>query len=557
MKRAETMNLDENDTGMGLETYRKKRDFRKTPEPKGKVSKVDKHRFVCQEHHASNLHFDFRLEIGGVLKSWSLRKGPSMNPDVRRLAVPTEDHPVEYLKFQGDIPKGNYGAGEHRIWDEGSYKLLDGDDAEEQFEKGKFKFDLDGEKLKGSFNLFRLGDREQWLMVKGKDKYADPDWKLKLLIPDNEGHQFIEDDSTTARRGITRSRKTLKKANDEVTKTKAKPKKGERLPSLASVLDKKHPEGDVRVKIGTYAVDLTSLDRVYWPDEGYTKADLIDYYHQTADFILPYLKDRPLIMKRYPTGINGQSFHQHDVDEVPEYVRTIKLEAQDAGPHSVDYVVCDNVQTHLYLANLGAIERHPWHSRIGSLEFPDWFVFDLDPGDEVEFETICDVAMIAHDVIGGLGLESYVKTSGSRGIHIYVPVKPKYDYDRIAKLAEQIAKKVAAETPKTATVERSKTKRKNDQIYVDHLQNAYGKSVVAPYSVRPKPGATVSTPLKWKEVKLKKVSTKDFTIKNMRERLKKKGDLFAPVLSNKQELDEAFERLKDKAGKAMSTNSER
>ncbi|HTK39185.1 MAG TPA: non-homologous end-joining DNA ligase [Pyrinomonadaceae bacterium] len=545
MKRANTRNLNGNDTKMGLETYRKKRDFKKTPEPKGKISKADKHRFVCQEHHASNLHFDFRLEVGGVLKSWSLRKGPSMDPDVKRLAVPTEDHPVEYLKFQGDIPEGNYGAGEHRIWDEGSYKLLDGDDAEQQFEKGKFKFDLDGEKLKGSFNLFRLGDREQWLMVKSRDKYADPDWKLRLLIPDDEGHQFIEDDSKTALRGNGKPAKISKK-NDEVKKITAKLNKGERLPSLSSVLDKKHPEGDVRVKIGSYAVDLTSLDRVYWPDDGYTKADLIDYYYQVAEFILPYLKNRPLIMKRYPTGINGQSFHQHDVDEVPEYVRTVKLEAQDQGPHSVNYVICDNIQTHLYLANLGAIERHPWHSRIDTLESPDWFVFDLDPGEEVEFETICDVAMIAHDIIDGLGLESYVKTSGSRGIHVYVPIKPKYDYDRVAKLAEQIAKMVAAEAPKTATVERSKTKRKKDQIYVDHLQNAYGKSVVAPYSARPRPGATVSAPVEWTEVKLKRISTADFTIKNMLGRLKKKGDLFAPVLTNKQDLKQAFEKLRAK-----------
>src|SRR5215207_1232458 len=137
---------------MGLETYWKKRDFRKTPEPKGKLATANKHRFVCQEHHASSLHFDFRLEIGGVLKSWSLRKGPSLNPQIRRLAVPTEDHPVEYLKFQGDIPQGNYGGGQHRIWDSGTYELLDGESPEAQFEKGKLKFELNGEKLKGVFN---------------------------------------------------------------------------------------------------------------------------------------------------------------------------------------------------------------------------------------------------------------------------------------------------------------------------------------------------------------------------------------------------------------------
>ena len=167
-----------------------------------------------------------------------------------------------------------------------------------------------------------------------------------------------------------------------------------------------------------------------------------------ADYILPYLKNRPLIMKRYPTGIRGQSFHQHDVDEVPEFVDTIALEMEDTGLHTVDYVVCNNMATHLYLANLGAIERHPWHSRLDKLENPDWFVFDLDPGDKVEFETICDVAVIAREVVADLGMKSFAKTSGSRGIHIYVPVRPEYTYDDIAKLAERIAERSPGNRPK-------------------------------------------------------------------------------------------------------------
>lgn len=535
---------------MGLETYQKKRDFTQTPEPKGKVSRANKHRFVCQEHHASSLHFDFRLEIGGVLKSWSLRKGPSMDSDVRRLAVPTEDHPVEYLDFQGDIPEGNYGAGQHRIWDSGTYKLLDGDDPQQQYEKGKFKFELNGKKLKGSFNLFRLGDRDQWLFVKVKDKYAAADWKLKLLIPDKSGNQFIEDEKKSDRKANAVKSATKGTSDRDVLKTNARPRSGEKLPTITEVLRTRNLEGDERVKIGKYVLNLTSLDRVYWPDEGFTKADLIRYYYQIADYILPYIQDRPLIMKRYPIGIRGQFFHQHDVDEVPEFVRTVKLEVQDEGTHMVDYVVCDNLQTHLYLANLGAIERHPWHSRVEKIEFPDWFAFDLDPGEEVEFETICDIAAIAHEVIGQLGLKSYPKTSGSRGIHIYVPVKPEYDYGRIAGLSERIAKMIAAENPKTATVERSKSKRKKDQIYVDHLQNAYGKSIVAPYSVRPKPGASVSAPLEWSEVKRKKISTSDFTIENMLSRVKKKGDLFGPVLTDKQSLLETFEKVEGKATNA-------
>lgn len=524
---------------MGLEVYQQKRDFSQTPEPKGKISSANKHRFVCQEHHASSLHFDFRLEIGGVLKSWSLRKGPSMNPAIRRMAVPTEDHPVEYLNFQGDIPEGNYGAGKHRIWDFGTFKLLEGESAEEQFEKGKLKFELNGEKLKGTFNFFRLGGRDEWLLVKAKDEYADENWKLELLIPDKEGNKFIAEKPAR-----TRSHRAERKPkqNAEVVKTIAKPKKGEKLPTIEEVLSEKKPKGDVRVRIGEYALSLTSLDRVYWKDANYTKADLIRYYFEISDYILPYLKNRPLIMKRYPSGIERQAFFQHDVDEVPEFVRTVSLEAEDGKIHTVDYVVCDNLETHLYLANLGTIERHPWNSRIEHLEFPDWLVFDLDPGDKVEFGTICEVALTARDVIESFALESYAKTSGSRGIHVYVPIKPEYDFDKALDLAERIAKRIARKDPKIATVERSKSKRKETEIYVDYLQNTYGKSVVAPYSVRPKPGATVSAPLEWDEVKKKNISIRDFSIQNMLERVKTKGDLFKAVLTNKQSLENAFKK---------------
>ena len=467
-----------------------------------------------------------------------------MDPDVRRLAVPTEDHPVEYLKFQGDIPKGNYGAGQHRIWDEGGYKLLDGDDVERQFEKGKLKLELDGKKLKGAFALFRLGGRDQWLMVKSRDAFAEAGYTLQLLLPDKNGNTAIKDQPKPERGAKTKSRSTLHgETNKPVVKKSAKPEKGEKLPLLAELLKQRNLKGDHRVKVGKFAVNLTSLDRIYWPDEGYTKADLLRYYNAVAPYLLPYLKDRPLIMKRYPTGIRGISFHQHDVDDVPEFVDTIELEAKDEnGKHMVDYVICDNLATHLYVANLGAIERHPWHSTIEKLYNPTWFVFDLDPGEKVEFETICDVAVSARDIIDNLGLESYAKTSGSRGIHVYVPIKPEYTYEQVGDLASAIAKMVANENPTWATVERSKAKRKKEQIYVDHMQNSYGKSVVAPYSVRPRSGATVSAPLDWKEVERKKMSIADFTIENMLARIKKKGEIFKPVLTQRQSLNQALKK---------------
>ncbi|HYY93441.1 MAG TPA: non-homologous end-joining DNA ligase [Pyrinomonadaceae bacterium] len=550
---------------MGLETYQKMRDFRRTPEPRGRVSKTNRRRFVVQEHHASKLHFDFRLEMGGVLKSWSVPRGPSLDPAQRRLAVETEDHPVEYLKFEGQIPAGEYGAGEHMRWDGGTYKLLGEADANEQLERGKLEFELHGERLRGAFTLVRMKGREgEWLLIKKQDEFAEAGWQLRLRKPVGgretieakagkkaEGRrQKAEGGSTGGAKGARGSRDAgeegVRKFDTE------KETRGQRVVPVARALKAGELKGDLNVRVGREVVPLTSLERVYWPDEGYTKGDLIRYYDEVSKYILPYLEDRPLIMKRYPAGIRGQFFHQHDVNEVPDFVRTVALEVEDGGGHRVDYIVGTGRATLLYMANLGAIERHPWHSRVGNLEHPDWFVFDLDPGEGVEFTTICEVALGTRDVLERLGLESYAKTSGSRGIHIYVPVKAIYGYEEIAELAELVATAVARRHSDVATVERSKRKRGRAMIYVDHMQNARGKSVVAPYSVRPKPGATVSAPLEWTEVERQKIRTDDFDIKNMSERIGRKGDLFKPVLKRKQALGDALEKARGllEAGKA-------
>jgi bifunctional non-homologous end joining protein LigD len=526
---------------MGLETYHKKRDFRRTPEPRGKVAKVNRHRFVVQEHHASMLHFDFRLEMGGVLKSWSIRKGPSLDPAERRLAVATEDHPVEYIKFQGRIPEGNYGAGEHMVWDVGKYELLNGDDPVKQLEAGRLKLRLDGKKLRGEFNLFRLSGRDnQWLLVKGKDEFAEPGWRLELLMKDDRWK------AETKKRAAVDGAASKKSAQAGVKVVRASKSAVEKAVPASRAFKTEELSGDVTVKVGQAAVALTHLDKVYWPGEGHTKGDLVKYYYEVAKYILPYLKDRPLIMKRYPNGIAGPFFHQHDVNEVPEYVHTATL---DVEGHTVDYIVGDNVATLLYMANLGAIERHPWHSRVRNLDRPDWFVFDLDP-QGVEWDVICDVAVTCKEILDSLGLESYAKTSGSRGIHVYVPIKPAYSYEQVADFAESVARLVEREHPDVATLERSLKKRKAARIYLDHMQNARGKSVVAPYSVRPKPGATVSAPVEWNEIKRKQVTIQDFNIETMMERLRRRGDIFKPVLANRQRLDGAIKKLDGLNGKA-------
>ncbi|MBV9866559.1 MAG: non-homologous end-joining DNA ligase [Abitibacteriaceae bacterium] len=521
---------------MALETYNQKRNFAQTREPKGKLEKGQHNRFVVQEHHASRLHFDFRLEMGGVLKSWAVPKGPSFNPQDKRLAVMTEDHPVQYLQFEGHIAEGNYGAGDMRVWDTGQYEVTDGSDPVQDVNKGRLRFRLMGEKLHGEWSLVKLGRGDnQWLLIKARDEFADPTWQLETVLPIEEKYLPKATRSKTPHQVVTDqvTDKTPKATRHKSTGAKVA---GKPIP-VAKAFAAKKLEGDVVVKVDKHEVTLTHLDKIYWPDEGYTKGDLLKYYFEIADTILPYLRGRPLILKRYPNGIQGHSFFQHDVEDPPDFMETIALEVER---QPVRYALCNNLATLLYIVNLGSIAQNPWHSRVDDLHHPNWIVFDLDPEGQ-NFSLVCQVALAIKEVLDGLSLESYPKLSGSSGLHVYVPIKTEYSYDEVARFAELVAKIVNQAQPDLVTLERSLRKREKGEVYLDHLQNAEGKTIVSPYSVRAKDKATVAAPLTWQEVE-KCPRLEDFTMANMPQRIKKKGDLFQPVLHNCQTLDDAIEQ---------------
>lgn len=287
---------------------------------------------------------------------------------------------------------------------------------------------------------------------------------------------------------------------------------------------------------------LTNQDKLYWPEEKITKGDLINYYREVATYILPYLKNRPLSLKRNPDGIHGQVFFQKDaIDIVPDWIKTFPVTAESTGK-IVNYAVCNNIDSLLFIANLGCIEMNPWNSVITKPEHPDYLVMDIDPSDKNTFEDVIDTALVIKEILDRGQLSGFCKTSGASGMHVYVPCKRKYTYNEVRDFAQIIAALTHEQLPDTTTLERSLSKRKKNQIYIDYLQNSRGQTLASAYSVRPKPGATVSTPLEWKEVK-HGLQPSDFTIKNMKKRLAKKGDLFEGVLGKGNDLRKALKLL--------------
>ncbi|HYC87510.1 MAG TPA: DNA ligase D, partial [Chryseosolibacter sp.] len=287
-------------------------------------------------------------------------------------------------------------------------------------------------------------------------------------------------------------------------------------------------------------VILTNQSKIYWPGENITKGDVVAYYNRIHRIILPHLKDRPQSLRRNPNGITGPGFFQKDAGAAPGWIRSVPLRAESAN-RTIDYILCNDAATLAYLNNLGCIELNPWNSRVRKLDYPDYMAFDLDPSDENTFEQVIEAACVVRDLLETAGITGYCKTSGASGLHIYVPLHAVYTYDEVRACAESIALLVQGQLPRTTTVERPLSKRKG-RIYLDYMQNSKGQTLASVYSLRPKPGAPVSAPLLWKEVK-PGLDPAQFNIRNMLKRIDRHGDLFHAVLTEKTPLKKCMKKL--------------
>ncbi|GAB4093387.1 DNA ligase-like domain-containing protein [Flaviaesturariibacter terrae] len=300
-------------------------------------------------------------------------------------------------------------------------------------------------------------------------------------------------------------------------------------------------EETVTLKRNGHPLKLTNLQKEFWPKEHITKGDLLNYYGSVSPYLMRYLKDRPQSLHRHPNGAEGKSFYQKNMaGRLEKWLQTFRrVSASSLLPKY--FLVCHDEAHLLYMVNLGCIELNPWHSTVQMPQHPSWCVIDLDPGDRIGFDKVIEAAQVVHRILDALGLESYPKTSGATGLHIYIPLGQRYSYDQSRHLAEVIARLAHAELPETTSIERDPQKRQ-DKIYLDYLQNRPIQTICAPYSVRPRPGATVSTPLHWSEVE-EGLTPELFTMKTIQERLRVEGDLFEGVLGRGIDLNHALHEL--------------
>jgi len=326
-------------------------------------------------------------------------------------------------------------------------------------------------------------------------------------------------------------KKTALKRSATPTKTSEK-KSGEKKPLK---------KGSVELKIGKETVILSNQDKLYWPEDKITKGDMVNYYQRIAPYILPYLKDRPESLKRNPNGIHDPGFFHKDAgDDAPPFVKSTKLFSESANK-DIDYIICNDKATLAYLNNLGCIELNPWNSTTQKLDNPDYLLIDIDPADKNTFEQVIETALAYKKLLTKAGADCYCKTSGSTGLHIFVPMGKKYDYEMVKNFAHLLSQMVQEILPAFTSLERN-LKKRGQKIYLDYLQNRRGQTIACAYSLRPKKGATVSTPLEWKEVK-KGLHPSKFTIHNIEARLKAKGDLFKGVLGKGVNIESCLRKL--------------
>jgi bifunctional non-homologous end joining protein LigD len=362
------------------------------------------------------------------------------------------------------------------------------------------------------------------------------------LREDKKAADVTFEKSTTMAK-LKSSKKSAPAKKAAAKKTSAKPRQ-KRSPTKTKTSGKQanlDTEGEQVLRLDGHDVHLTNLQKVYWPKEGFRKGDVVNYYLHMAPFILPYLIDRPQSLNRHPNGIAAPNFFQKDVKgKVPDWIETFAEFSESTGV-TVEYLVCSNEATLIYMANLGCIEINPWHARKQDYLKPDWCLIDLDPDKGNSFDEVIDVANTVKQVLDSIGAEACVKTSGSTGIHIYIPLGAKYDFEQSKQLAELVATLVNSALPNLTSLERTPAKRKG-KIYLDFLQNKETQTAAAPYSLRPKLGVPVSTPLHWSEVK-KGLTPTTWNATNIYDRVKTEGDLFAPVLQKGIDLNTVLKKL--------------
>jgi len=503
-----------------LARYRAKRDFAQTAEPRGSVAPptTGAPRFVVQRHRASRLHYDFRLEIGGVLASWSVPKGPTLDPKVRRLAVQVEDHPLDYFDFEGVIPAGAYGGGDVIVWDWGTWTSGHGDPADD-LAGGDLHLDLVGEKLAGRFALVRRGrgsdPKAQWILVHKDDEFAVPGWDP-------------EDHPRSVRSGTT---------NDEVAALGGTP------PAAAwpDVTDDELAALDAIGKDGTWTlagdeVKVTNLDKVLFPGRpAVTKRDLIRYQALVAPYALPYLADRPVNLHRYPDGIDGDSFWFKAVPKgAPDWLTRWEFAGASPG-RTTTYAVLDRPAALAYAANLGAIELHPWTSSVRDEYEPTWALIDLDPGPNTTWDELLQLARLHRTALDHLGVVAAPKVTGKRGIQIWIPIAPGPSFEDTSRWVEALSRAVGATVPDLVSWAWQVSERQG-RARLDYTQNAINKTLVAPFSPRPAPNAPVSVPISWDELDDPDLRPDRWTIRTVLDRLHDRGDPLRPLIGRQQEL---------------------